>query len=224
MYKYDAVVGTPTTPQFAEIVVKGTVPQTNGVIKPVINIWHLRQTGVLVNVDPAALVAAFLAIYDGPVSDALNVAYTGVEATCRMMDDPTAAIISDPSVTDGQNGSVRLPLYNTVTLQLKTGFRGRSYRGSKHFAPIDVTDFTGDELDSSGEALWDLVQGMVATMATGITVSGGSVWVPTIISPTKSDLISNPSVFFGADVSAAVLNDTLGTMKRRKERPGVVVV
>jgi len=115
----------------------------------------------------------------------------------------------------------RLPLFNAACIQCRSDARGRSYRGSKHFAPVSESDTTDDTLTGAGLTNWQTLAAALDPSALFLTGLNGSVWQFVILSPTLSNLTANPSIFTFSTVIAnggTILNAKVGTMKRRKSR------
>jgi hypothetical protein len=124
-------------------------------------------------------------------------------------------------VTSGTIGGVstdRTTLFNAVFYQLVTGDRGRSWRGKKHFGPIPESHTTEDELNSTGIAAWNSVDGGLAALI-GLNDGLSRVWTPIVVSQAKSVLGDETlrSISYSDGLSWERSN-VVGTMKRRKER------
>lgn len=221
MALFTSLPGTPAIPQFAEVVISSPLPNSNGGTTPVINILHLRSSTPTTAATIANLTTAVKTALNTALPAAWNVENTSPTIKARFMDDPTFGFGASQNMTAGAVAGDRLPTFNAVTIQLKTGFRGRNYRGSKHFAPLSEGDTTLDNLVGAAITRWQAVRDALAAM-TAVTVTGGSTWKLIVLSTSLSDLTANPCLFTGADVTSCVLNETVGTMRHRKEKPAPV--
>ena len=216
------VSGIPATPIFAEVILQAAVPLANGGTRPFLNVFHFRQISVV----PALGVLADLktsvnGALEAALEDALSIQYQNGKFKARWMDDPTFAYDTPNKDIDGTVTGDRATAFNAVTIQMRSDARGRNFRGSKHFGPIAESQTTLDDLNAGAITKWQAVADAIASMVG--TVSGGNAtsWTPIILSPTLSDLEASPCVFTFADLTDCVLNNTVGTMRRRRERGGV---
>jgi len=215
-------VGTPTTPQILELKQFGTVPTTPSGVKPIIQVYHFYQVAIVpIAEDLPSLLASFDGQMAATLGAALNVDYTGQKYTGRYMDDPTSPEITAAAVPpNGTRTGDRLPLFNAATIRLLSSNRGRSYNGSKHFAPVSESDTTDDTITGTGLTNWTAVE---AVLATPLLLSGanGSAWELIVLSTILSNLTANPSVFTFSTLTparAAALNAKIGWMRRRKSK------
>lgn len=115
----------------------------------------------------------------------------------------------------GGTAGDRLPLTVCATVQLQTGIRGRSYRGSKHLCPIAEGDSSMDQGTVGFKTNLD-------TFATNCHVvwadSNGNLWQPIVVSAKQSQSIINQTSLTVSDITAGAANIKLGTMRHRKEK------
>ncbi len=214
--------GTPANPQYAEMVVKGHSVESDGGSKPILNIFHFaRRSGPGTGTE-TELYTVIGGLVDATISLALSVAYVPDETTMRFMDDPTRAAVSNTNLWVGAVTGDRLPNFNAVVIRKNTFARGRSYRGSTHYAPIAESQTTLDNLNAGAITLWgNVVLAWNALLApAGFVTPDGSTWGMIVLSPTLSNLTSNPIAASGSFVKDFTLNNRIGTMKRRKDRTG----
>jgi len=216
-------LGDIANPFFAEVIIRGNATATGGTVKPILNVFHFRR---LTNSSPADFVtflSNFTTLFQGPLLACLNERYNMEQTECRPMDDPAAATVVQPISEPGAlgNAASAYDLLSAVVYQMKTGFRGRSFKGSKHFSGLDESQVTGDELTAAAvTATWDALTAAFTAAIAGISDGAGNTFYPIILSPTLSSLgpTDIPGVFTGADVSSVLLNLTVGSMRRRKEK------
>lgn len=203
----------PTLTSVVEIVVKGTVTTTGAGAKNFANIFHYRKTTGGANQTPAAVCNQFLTDVWAVVAPLLSDQYIGSESMARYLDDALEQYSPGNVPDSGAVTGDRLPTDMAAVYLLRTGTRGKSFRGSKHFGPIAESATTGDQLSTAAVTAWAAV---TTALADSITV-GTETYVPVIVSRTLSQLRTNPTTIIGADVTAALLNKTIGTMRRRRE-------
>jgi len=217
MPRYTDVVGTPATPQFAETKLVYPCPFSSGSTYPVTCIFHFRRIGDWVATTKDDITNAVFAALDSALIAMIS-SSSGVPLfSTRFMDDPTDAFGTEVEGNVGGVTGDRLPLFNALYIQLRSDVRGRSYNGSKHFAPLGEADTTLDQLTGGAAtraaALADAINDLRA-----LEPVTDSNWKLTIISPTLSNLAADPAVFTGADVTLAIASPVVGTMRRRKEK------
>lgn len=162
----------------------------------------------------AGIVAAFKTAVLSPLAPCLSVSYVKDFIDVRFIDDPF-----DPYVTfaDGVNGTASgdsLPSVNNVTMQLKSGVRGRSWNGSKHFGPIAEAHTLLDYLTSTAVGLWATFQ---AAYLVGFADASGNVWSPYIVSQMKSTFEPSIATVVGAAVTRTIVNQYVGIMRKRSQ-------
>lgn len=213
------MVGTPLTPQFLEITMRGTCSSATNFGKTIVNVFHFNQLAMVpIAEDLESLIQNFKSEMQPTIGALLSADYVGAKFFGRFMDDPTSAVNQNVTGIDGTTSGDRLPTYAAAVVQLKSDNRGRSYRGSKHFTPIAESDSDDDILTNGGLTKLQNVANKLA-FPLQLTGTNGSVWQLVILSPTLSNLTANPSVFTFSTISSAVANSQLGTMRRRKVKP-----
>jgi hypothetical protein len=179
-------------------------------------VYHYRRTTTSVPPSKANFLAAFVAATRLAILSASNVrlVLTGYQA--RWLNDATDPYVPLSDVHIGLVTGDSLPTDNAVFLLFRTGIRGKSYRGCKHFFPIaesHTTTGSDDILNAGAITLWTAV----ATALLGtITDSDGNVWVPSVFSRKLSQVKMNPTTVVANDVTAVLLNKRIGSMRHRK--------
>lgn len=206
-----------------EIISKGIIAAGGSNAKAVNNVYTFRRTNTTLPVSKPNIEAAFQAAIMIPVTNALNAAYTQTGNALRFLNDATDPHQLVARAVAGQIAGARQQNYDAVAMTLRTAYRGKSGRGSKHFSPISEADTTGDVLVAGAVTLWNLVK---AALLAGFTDSDGNFWTLTIVSrfaevgpsgnPPLSQLKTNPTTVFSNDVFAILLDKTTGTMRKRK--------
>lgn len=214
------VVGTPATPQFLEVLWRGIVGTTPSGARTLVQVYHFNQLAIVpILEDIDSLMVSLKTQLDTALKNALSVDYVGIDIRGRFMDDPSSPdVLCSVAPSNGLVSGDRLPVFNAATIQIRSSARGRSFRGSKHFAPVAESQTTEEALTGTGLTQWQAVQ----TALRNITLAGanGSQWQLIILSRVLSDLTSNPAVFTFAsqapDAAGAILNVKVGSMTRRK--------
>lgn len=200
--------------QYVEITALAIIQAGGGSSKNVANVYHFRRTGSSLPVVKANVEAAFQTAIGAKVLLALEVDYVMTANTVRFYDD---ALDPPASFTETGVGAIAAPRdanFVSGTIQLKTGLRGRSGRGSKHYSPFADADIVGDVLTAGAQTRLNAI--LTAILA-GFTDSDGNVWVCQIRSTRPpAQYRVNPVTVVANDVTSGKINKTLGTMKRRK--------
>lgn len=202
--------------QYIEIVAKATLAGSVGGSKNIANVFHFRRVSTANPFNKTNVEAAFQGTIMAAVLLASSQDYVQAGTTVRLLDDAT-----DPPQTFAETGpgviaTDRLPGFDSVVVQLKTAIKGKSGRGSKHFAGIPEIQTTQNILTGTGPTLWGAVRD---AMIAGFADIDGNVWVLGINShKAPAQWLVNPVVLVWNDVTAGLLNLTLGTMRRRKVR------
>jgi hypothetical protein len=215
-------LNTPLVPganNFLELVIDGSVLQTvDGFLKKDLNVFHLQHLSGGGTRDKGHFLDAFDSAFTGTFLAAMPTSYTIDRYRARYLDDYTDAYTDKVMGSGGLVSTDRTTLFNAATVRLESGFRGRSYRGSKHFGPIPESHTTGDDLNATGLSAW----GSVVTILngfSGVVDADGNSWGIIIASTKNSVLGDEPSrILTYAELSEAVLNTEVGTMRHRKER------
>lgn len=202
-----------------ECIVTGIIASGGATAKTIQSVFQFRRTATVLAVDKTQIDSAFQTAYIVPLGALQNAAYLQSQNSVRFLNDATdPPTITAHNVAGGVIGA-RSQDYDAVTYQYTTGYRGKSGRGSKHFAPLSEADALGDVLTGASLANWIAFK---AVLLAGFTDGAGNIWVPCVVSkgaePPKSQLKVNPTTVFSNDVLSIKLNKTLGTMRRRKVR------
>jgi len=180
-------------------------------------VFHYRRTGVTVAPSKANLAAAFQAGPAVPIIAMLNARWSEKYVSVRWMDDPLDQAVPFTNVNAGAIAGDSMPTHVAVYVLLRTGLKGRSYRGSKHFGPFSESDATalGDDILNAAAQ---------ARLATTITAIGAALidaspntWNPCVYSRVLSSPLLQPiATITTNDVTTVLYNKRLGNMKRRQ--------
>lgn len=209
----------PSTNLFiAEVTSFGIASSGGSTDKNIESVFHFRRTSNVNPIVKANIESAFQTALMIPITNALNVRYTQTMNTVRFINDAQDAPVSFSRVVAGARTGDGMPMHNSAFLLARTGLRGRSYRGGKHFGPLsesDTTSGTDDLLNAAALVLW----GLVATAwLAGFTDSDGNVWVPCVFSRTLSITTANPTSIITNDIVATLINKRIGRMRHREVR------
>lgn len=197
----------------AEIVMRGTAAAGGSDAKNINLVFHFRRIAVVIAPTKAALEGAFNGAIAAPILAALNARYTQTLTDTRWVNDAQDPYTSVIRAGVGAIAGDSLSTDQSAYLLHRTALRGRSFRGSKHLAPMSESD-VGDDIWNAG-ALGRLATVNTALL-TPIVDATGNTWLYTIISRLLSQVVINPTTLFWVDVNQALVNKRIGTMLRRK--------
>lgn len=204
-----------------QIAVEGKVLASGGAQRKVVNSFTYRRT--LFNV--ADNLAAYWAVFSPQVWQPLAAllpsgadGWVGVQAWGSYVLDgvgPPSAL-GVPASGTGPVG--RLPLNQSIFINLATAQRGRQFSGNKRIGPVAISHTTGDELTPGGRALWaaaaaPILQPLVIVIS-GLT----NIYVPVAWSRLRWPPNSFISPDDKSDLISLHVNLTLGQWKHRRER------
>lgn len=197
----------------AEIVHTGTIVAGGGEAKNVANVYYFQR---LTNIDPwsnTAIANEFIADILPVVCAALSVDFVSTGVACRNIDDALDNPVFVADTTAGAITGEHMPDFNSVMLLMRTNRRGRSYRGRKHYGPIAKSDVIEDVLVAGAVTRFDAIS---TAIIAGFTDANGNTFVPVVFSRSISQSSVNPTNIITSDVTAILLNKSIGTMRRRK--------
>jgi len=203
---------------FVELTMRGTVTRSSGGDEIVSNVFHYVCLPGASTLSPANVAAAFNAKMGGSVPAVLSDTYISIETLYRNLMSPLNPVIITAVIADGVVTGDRLPLMSSAVIRLKCADRGKRFRGSKHLAPLAESQTLLDEL-TAGVLV---TMGTVGTaFSTTFTDSDGNVWNPIVLSRTYSNLTALTPTFVFSLVNGFIVNKTVGTMRRRKEKTSI---
>lgn len=217
MAMFTNVTGTPTAPQFIEVVVRANMQPAVGGQVSAVSVFNFRRLSTSPLFDPVDIADVFRADWVATFLPIVSNEYHVEQYEVRQMDDPTAATAID--LTTGVGAATADPYQtdNAVYMQLKSGYRGRNFFGTKHFSGIIETNVDAGYINTAGRSAWDTVRSLLrGYTTTGLVDTAGNPWKLVVISRMLSNLVSNPSIFTGADITTVEYNTRVGTMGRRR--------
>jgi len=205
----------PIVGSIAEVVMSGTLAAGGSNAVNVASVFHYRLAVVTAPPTKAALETVFngAAGIVAPFLAAANSRYTQSGNSVRWINDALDAPVSTARAGVGAIATDGMPTIDSVAMLFRTGMRGKSFRGSKHFPGVNESDTTDDILVGAGLVLWQALQ---AACAANLTDALANVWTPSVLSRKLSTLATNPTTVVANDVTQVLLNLNVGTMRRRR--------
>lgn len=179
------------------------------------NVWDFYRVAGAATPTKTQIATAFVSGIAANLKTVMSVSYVTDYIDCRFLDDPTDANYTTALSQTGTITGDSLPSMVAVTLQLRTGFRGRINRGSKHFGPVAESATTLDMLTSGALTAW---QTFAATYLAGFTDATGTLWRPYLVSQKSSTFTPTVATVIGNPITEINVNQILGIMRRRRER------
>jgi len=203
-----------------EIVLNGQIASGGSGARNTYNVFHFRRTTTTGNISKSAVDTAFQAAIAVPFNACLNNRWGQLSNNVRCLNDPTDPFLTVAHVNAGGVAGDGLSTILWAYVLMRTNLRGGKYRGAKRMGPLSEADVTagGDDIvNAAGIARFDTFR---AALLAGFTDSGGTIWVPSVVSRKGADFRSYPASFIATDVSQILLNKRLGRTKVR-ETPSV---
>lgn len=204
------------THNFVRIVTRAHALSTGEpVTKKSYNVWDFARVPGVSAPTKAQISAAFVTAISVPLKALMSVSYVTDFIDTRFLDDPFDA---NHTVALAQTGVVSgdsLPSNIALTLQLKTGFRGRVNRGSKHLGPVAESATLLDSLNPTALTAWAT---FCAAYLAGFTDATSTLWTPYLVSQSQSVFTPNTAYVIGNPITEITTNTLLGVMKRRRQR------
>lgn len=199
----------------AEVQMQGNVAAGGSNNRAADFVFHFRRTSVTAPVTKTALETIFQSQIALPIVAALNARFQQTANTVRWVNDALDAPVPVSRAVVGGVAGDGMPTTQSVFILMRTGLRGRSFRGSKHFFPLSEADTTtpnADILNAAALALWATA---ITAMGTPMVDANGNTWVLTILSRKLSKLTANPTTVVTNDVTLLLLNKRIGKMRHR---------
>jgi len=200
----------------AEISMKGLISGGGSNTVNTDFVFHCKRASTAVSPTKAALDTAFQAGWAASIIAALNARWTQKTNEVRWVDDALDAPTPFTHVNVGAIAGDSMASHVSVFMLFKTGIRGRSYRGGKHFGPFSEADATTANDDILNAAATTRVAAIATALAVPLTDSTGNIWTLSVLSRTLSTLTPNPTTVAANNVTTILINKRFANMKRRQ--------
>lgn len=201
-----------------EIVVNGLVSAGGSSTVKTANIFHFQRTTNANPISKTNIDTAFNTAIVTSLALALNARWTQQNNTVRCINDPLDSPVIFSHGAIGAVAGDSMTSIEAAFILMKTGLRGKSYRGSKHFGPLsesDTTSGTDDIFNAAALTRWGAV---VSAINGGFTDANGNIWLPTVVSRKLSNFTATPAVIVANVVSQILLNKRIGRLRRREAK------
>lgn len=211
----------PTTPapvvldEVLEIVVKGTVAAGGSNQTPCGNVFYYRKSLNSAGTNKGNVKTIFTTTVIAPLLAATHQDYAPNACVIRNIQDAT-----DPAqeIAIAGNGAIltdREPSEDSVVMRLKSGYRGKTFRGFKLFGGTNEIDTTQDILTGAGLARWQAVRDSLIVV---LGDADGNQWTPFLASRYQVNWTVNPCIVRGVDIQSCTLNLRISRMTKRRAK------
>lgn len=201
-----------------EIVMNGVASAQGSNSKNIANVYHFYRTTNVPPVSKTHIETAFQAAIGALVIALLNVRYTQTTTTVRIVDDALDQPVIFPESGVGAIAGDSMPIEDMAYVLLRTGIKGKSFRGNKKYGPLSESDSTlatADVLNAAAIARFATLQ---AALLAGFTDSDGNVWQSQVLSKILGQYLVNPTNVICYPVVQTALNHRISSMRRRKPK------
>jgi len=202
--------------QHAEIIIHGQISDGGSTVVNTQNVFHFRRTALTGTITKAAISSAFQTAIAAKLVLALNERWSQLRNSIRFINDALDQYQDFSNVNVGAITGDCLQSHSSIFILLRSGYRGRSWKGGKHFGPVSESDATsgGDDILNAGAIT--RFNTLAAAILAGFTDSNGQIWVPFIVSRDGSVIDTNPTTVVGVDVTEVKLNKRVSSHRGRK--------
>ena len=205
----------PTQWRTAEFVVEGAMASAGSSAPRTINVFHYFRAAFVTNPIKASLATIFRSTVIAPMAAALNARWTAQRLRIRYLEDRTDAYedtaLNEVGAIAGDSQSSE----KTAFFLLKTGLRGKTFRGAKHFGPISEADSTSTS-DIFNAAAMTRLNTLGAALIADMTDAQGIVWRPCVVSRSGTDWTTQPVEVERTLITSYAINKRFGQIKRRR--------
>ena len=200
----------------AEIIMQGLIASGGSNAVPTQFIFQYRRTSTAVAPDKAALATAFQTAVGIPIIAMLNARWSEQFVSVRWINDALDQALPFTNVNVGGVAGDSLASHVAGFMLFRTGIKGRSYRGGKHFGPFSEADVTTAGDDVFNAAAIVRLTSTATALATSIVDSTPNTWKLCIYSRVLSQSRTNPTTIVANDVATILINKRVANMKRRQ--------
>jgi len=200
----------------AEIIVYGDIASGGSSTVRTVTTFHYRRNAVVVAANKAALDTIFQANIVVPMAALLNNRWTQSRNTVRFINDPLDVATVFPHAAVGAITGDSMPTAACAYLLLRTGFRGKNWRGFKRIGPMSESDATAAFEDVFNAAAIARFTTLRTAMITPIVDASPNTWTLEVVSREESQLAEVPVNVESADVNEILLNKRVTESKRRQ--------
>jgi len=205
-----------TSQRSVEIVMKGVVAAAGGNAKNFANVYHFYRINNTAPLSKAHIETAFQAAIGALVIALLNNRYTQTLTSVRIIDNALDQALDFVEAGVGAIAGDSMAMEDMAYVLLRTGIKGKSFRGNKKFGPLSETDTTAGSSDVLNAGAITRFNTLNAAILAGFTDADGNIWQPQVLSRELSQLEVNPTNVISYPIVQVALNHRVSSMNRRK--------
>lgn len=200
----------------AEIIMQGLIASGGSNAVNTQFIFQYRRTTVALDPSKAALATAFQAGPGAAIVAALNARWSEQFVSVRWINDALDQALPFTNVNAGAIAGDSLASHCAAFMLFRTGIKGRSFRGGKHFGPFSESDVTGAADDIFNAAALARLATIASALAAPLVDATPNTWKLSIYSRVLSQSKTNPTTIVANDVATILTNKRVANMKRRQ--------
>jgi len=208
----------------AEVQLSGTISAAGDMVRHTLAIFRYRRGNGALPIAKPVIAAAVAAKLKGPWLALLNEDYTLDSVDVRIMEDPsddwykgTGAGFTGPGLIAGD----RLPPQDVAFLLLKTGFRGKHYRGAKFISPMSESDTTDATADLWNAACLARLATLAAAIDDSVVDADGNTWSPIVAQVSLIDDSVIPWIIPFAVITEVRIKQSISHLTTRANKVSV---
>ena len=210
-------MGIPAAQQLVVDVSMGGVVTAGGSNNRVVTQHFYYQRPVSsVAINKSSVAAAFSGTTTTLLLAALNVRYSQTVLGVRCLNDAQDPYLETPETGVGAITGDSMPTFCSAYALMRTGQRGKAYRGSKHLFPLSESDTTTGSDDLLNAAALTRFNAWLTAWLAGFTDGAGNVWTPVLFQKTSSQTRTNPTTVNVVAITQLEMRKSIGRMKRRE--------
>jgi hypothetical protein len=178
--------------------------------------FYQRQNPALPLPTKTQIDAAFQAQVVVPLGTCVNARWTQTRNSIRYIDDALDAFVDFSHAVVGSVTGDSMATTLAAFQIFRTGLRGKSYQGKKHFFPLSESDTVAGSDDLLDATALGRFTALATAELAGFTDASGNIWKPIVFSRKLSQVKTNPTTVVANLVTAIATNKRIGEMKHRK--------
>jgi len=200
----------------AEVIMQGLIASGGSNAVNTQFIFQYRRTSIAVAPTKTALATAFQAGPGAAIVAALNARWSEQFVSVRWINDALDQAVPFANVNAGAIAGDSLASHVAGFMLFRTGIKGRSYRGGKHFGPFSEADVTTANDDIFNAAAVTRITAIATALATPLVDATPNTWKLCVFSRVLSQVKTNPTTVVANDVATILVNKRVANMKRRQ--------
>lgn len=200
----------------AEVIMQGLIASGGSNAVNTQFIFQYRRLSTAVAPTKTALAAAFQAGPGAAIVAALNARWSEQFVSVRWINDALDQAVPFANVNAGAIAGDSLASHVAGFMLFRTGIKGRSYRGGKHFGPFSEADVTTANDDIFNAAAVTRITAIATALATSLVDATPNTWKLCVFSRVLSQVKTNPTTVVANDVATILVNKRVANMKRRQ--------